>query len=361
VPRYVCHGGRVDRGSAACLTIGGLRVDRAVAVAVLDAIQPAGITAALEALEQVGAEHDTKRQALTLALEKARYEAQRAWRQYDLVDPAHRLVAGELEHRWNAALERVPEVEAHLATLQSQQSTLSEEQRQGLLTLGQDLSVLWQHPSASEALKKRILRTVLHEMMINTTPEPPEHILSLHWHGGVHTELRVTRNTAGKHGRATAPDIIAVIRELSKVCRDFTIAATLNRLGYRTGTGKTWRAHSVACVRYQYRLPNFPKGHDWLTLSQAAGQVGVSETVIKRLIGQRILPASQVVPSAPWIIQRTDLDLATVQAEVQAVRTGRAHRPGRSRHTTHPMMGADIGGDRGAPAPQRDTSCPARA
>jgi Recombinase zinc beta ribbon domain len=355
VPRYVCHGGRIDRGSASCLTIGGLRVDRAVEAAVLDAIQPAGVTAALEALEQVVAEHDTKRQALSLALEKARYEAQRAWRQYDLVDPGHRLVAGELEHRWNEALVRVTEVEAQLATLQSQRSTLSEEQRHGLLTLGQDLRVGWQHPSAPEALKKRILRTVLHEIMINTTPEPPEYILHLHWHGGVHTELRVARNTAGQHGRATAHDIIAVIRELSKVCRDLTIAATLNRLGYRTGTGKTWRAHSVACVRYQYRLPNFPKGKDWLTLSQAARQLEVSETVIKRLIGQGILPASQVVPSAPGIIQRTALDLAMVQAEVRTVRTGRAHRSKLSGQTTRPLMGATPIGDYRAPSPQLGT------
>jgi hypothetical protein len=145
VPRYVCHGGRIDRGSASCLTIGGLRVDRAVEAAVLDAIQPAGVTAALEALEQVVAEHDTKRQALTLALEKARYEAQRAGRQYDLVDPGNRLVAGEREHRWNEALARVTEVEAQLATLQSQRSTLSEEQRQGLppISAEQNSATIW--------------------------------------------------------------------------------------------------------------------------------------------------------------------------------------------------------------------------
>ena len=247
-------------------------MDRAVEAAVLDAIQPAGVTAALEALEQVVAEHDTTRQALTLALEKARYEAQRAWRHYDLVDPGHRLVVGELAHRWHEARARVTEVEAHLATLQSQRSTLSEEQRHGVRTLGQDLRVVWQHPSAPAALTKRMLRTVLHAMMMNTTPEPPEHIFHLHWHGGVHTEWRVARHTAGKHGRATAHDIMAVIRALSKVCRDLTMAATLQRLGSRTGTGKTWRAPRVACVRYPYRLPNVPKGTDWLTLSQAARQ-----------------------------------------------------------------------------------------
>jgi hypothetical protein len=322
VPRYVCNGSRVDRGSASCLTIGGLRVDRAVAAAVLDAIHPAGVEAALEALDRGLSAHNTKRQALELALEKARYEAQRTRRQYDLVDPANRLVAGELERRWNETLEQVAEVEAQLATLERHPITLSEEQRQGLLTLGQDLAAVWQHPSAPEALKKRILRTVLHEIIIDTTQEPPEHVLHLHWHGGVHTELHVARNTAGKHGRTTDRDAIEVIRELSKVCRDLTIAATLNRLGYRTGTGQTWRAHSVACVRYQYRLPNFPKEKDWLTLEQAAQQLGVSATVIKRLIRQGTLPARQVVPLAPWIIQHTDLDLAAVQAEVQAVRTG---------------------------------------
>ena len=82
----------------------------------------------------------------------------------------------------------------------------------------------------------------------------------------------MARNTAGKQGRATERDVIEVIRELSKVCRDWTMAATLNRLGDRTGTGHTWRAPSVASVRYHYRLPNVAKGHDWLTLTHAAQQ-----------------------------------------------------------------------------------------
>ncbi len=323
VPRYICYGGRVERGSSSCLTVGGLRVDRAVETAVLAAMQPAGVTAAVEALERLHAEHDLTRQALTLAVEKARYEAQRAQRQYDRVDPDNRLVASELERRWNDTLAHVTEAEARVAALENQPPPLSPEQHHALLTLGHDLATVWHHPAASEALKKRILRTVLHEIMIHTTQEPPEHVLHLHWHGGVHTEVRVARNTAGKHGRATEHEVIEVIRELSKICRDLTIAATLNRLGYRTGTGKTWRAHSVACVRYQYRLPNFAKGHDWLTLTQAAQQLEISATVVKRCIAQGLLPARQVVPYAPWIIQRTDLALPAVHAAVQAVRLGR--------------------------------------
>src|SRR5262249_18795646 len=206
VPRYICQGGRVDRGSASCLTVGGLRVDRAVEAAVLDAIQPAGVTAALEAFERMRSEHDLTRQALTLACEKARYEAQRARRQYDRVDPDNRLVAGELERRWNETLAQVAEAEARLATLEGQPPTLSEEQHHALLTLGHDLATVWRHPAAPEALKKRILRTVLHEIMIHTTQQPPVHVLHLHWHGGGHTEVRVARNTAGQPSRAAAHD-----------------------------------------------------------------------------------------------------------------------------------------------------------
>jgi hypothetical protein len=91
------------------------------------------------------------------------------------------------------------------------------------------------------------------------------HVLVLHWQGGVHTELCVDRNRPGHHRRVTDVDVIELIQELSKVCIDSTIAATLNRLGYRTGTGKTWRAHSVSSLRYTHRLPNYTKAKDWLT------------------------------------------------------------------------------------------------
>src|SRR2546426_7419327 len=229
VPRYICHGGRVDRGSSSCLTIGGLRVDRAVEAAVLDAIQPAGVTAAVEALERMRSEHDRTRQALTLALEKARYEAQRARRQYDRVDPDNRLVAGELERRWNETLVRVAEVESHLANVASRRVAIDDEQRQRCQHLGDDLAVVWQHPTAPVELKKRMVRTVLQEILIDTTQEPPEHRLTLHWQGGVHTELRVPRNRVGQHRYVTAPEVLELIGELSKVCQDQTIAATRNR------------------------------------------------------------------------------------------------------------------------------------
>ena len=178
----------MDRGSSSGWTLGGLRVDRAVAAAVLEALPPAGISAALEGLEQGGAQRDIARQARALALEKARYDAQRARRPYDLADPENRLVAGALDQRWNEALPRVQDAEAHLAALEQRHVPLREEQDQQFLTLGQDLSAVWHHAAAPEARKKRLLRTILHEMVIDSTPEASAHGLRLPGPGGGHTE-----------------------------------------------------------------------------------------------------------------------------------------------------------------------------
>ncbi|MGE4092726.1 MAG: zinc ribbon domain-containing protein [Candidatus Binatia bacterium] len=215
VPRYGCHGGRVDRGSAACLSVGSLRIDQAVVEQVLSAIQPAGIHSALAAEEEIGHEQEQIRRTLTLAVERARYEAQRAQRQFDAVDPDNRLVASELEARWNQALAKVAEVKARLHAL-APPHALSATQKEHLFMLGSDLALLWQHLAAPVELKKRI-RTVLEEIVIDRLEEPAQELLHLHWKGGVHTELRVPRNGAGQHRRVADDKAIELIEELSKI------------------------------------------------------------------------------------------------------------------------------------------------
>jgi hypothetical protein len=135
-------------------------------------------------------------------------------------------------------------------------------------------------------------------------------------------EVRVPRNGRGQHARAAGGDVLELVRELSKVAEDKTIAAVLNRLGYQTGQGKSWHAHRVANLRYYHRLPSYHKRADWLTLEQAAKRLGVSNTVVRRLIKEGALPAKQVVRYAPWIIDIADLERREVQTAVQAVRDG---------------------------------------
>ena len=119
---------------------------------------------------------------------------------------------------------------------------------------------------------------------------------------------------------------LQLIVELSKVCSDQAIAATLNRLGFLTGAGKTWRVHSVYNARHYHRLANHRNSDAWLTVEDAATASGVSHTVIRRLIRDKILPAQQVVETTPWIIARKDLSLPAVQEEIEAVKQGRQLR-----------------------------------
>jgi hypothetical protein len=324
VPRYSCSGGRVQRGTGACLNVGSLRLDDAVVARVLEAVQPIGIEAALEAGEQETQQDDEKRQALELALEKARYQAGRAQRQYDAADPENRLVAGELEARWNRALQTVADLDARVQAATVQRPGLQPGERERLLDLGADLHQLWHHPAAPITLKKRILRTVLTEIVLDVADEPPRNLLWLHWSGGVHTQLSLRRNRPGSHGRAVSTEAVELIRELARVCNDQTIASVLNRLGYRTGHGLTWRASRVAGVRNYHGIPPCEPSPDRLTLEQVAAILQVSNTVVRRLIKDQVLPARQLVSCAPWVIRREDLALPAVQAAAQAVRDGHA-------------------------------------
>jgi DNA invertase Pin-like site-specific DNA recombinase len=327
VGRYLCQGRREERGSGSCFSMGRLKVDHMVVEQVLEAIAPCGIEAALQASEVSAAADQEKRRALELALERARYEVQRARRQYDSVDPENRLLASELEARWNSALQSVTELERRAQTLTKAPPSISAEQKKQLLELGEDLPRLWNDPQAPVELKKQILRTVIEESVVKSAPDSPEYRLHIHWAGGVHTELVVPRNKPGLHSRRADGKVLELVGELVKVCDDRMIAITLNRLGYRTGQGNNWSLSRVGAFRHTHGLPRFEKREDWLTLEEAARALEVSNTTVQTLIRRGILPARQVIAFAPWVIERKDLELSSVRAAVQAVKRGRRVPP----------------------------------
>src|SRR5262249_36589868 len=304
--------------------VGGAGLERGGAGTVVVALQPIGVQAAWEAVAQARSADAEKRKALELALEKARYEADRARRQYDEVEPENRLVAAELEVRWNEALSRVAELESRLAETTSALDEFTAEERERLLELGGDLDALWNHPQAPMALKKRILRTVLEEIVIDIRKEdPPKIHLRLHWAGGSHTELIVPRKRSGQHRCCTVQEVIELVRELAKVCRDRHIASILNRLGYRTGPGNTWKESRVTSLRNYHHIPVCSPERSWRTLAEAAEELRINRSVLRRLIRTKLLPAKQVVKHAPWVIERKDLDLVAVKEAIRAVGQGK--------------------------------------
>jgi len=325
LPRYWCSGDRGRQMVRSCITFAGTRVDQSVAVEVLEALRPLGVQSALDALDHSKNQTDEKRRSLELALQKARYEASRIERQYQATEPENRLVAAELEQRWNNALTHVTEMERRLEEANASAPPLTREQREQLLALGDGLERLWDYPYSPITLKKRILRTVLQEVVANTTDDPPAVHLKLHWAGGSHTELTVRKNRTGYHNHINSEEVTELIRQLALICEDTAIVSILNRLGYRTGNGNTWTEKRVQHVRHTKGFPVCPPPDQrfWITMQQAASALQVSDMVVRRLIAQKILPAKQIVKFAPWMIERSHLDLPAVRKATRIVHTGR--------------------------------------
>jgi excisionase family DNA binding protein len=307
--RYACRGAQINHGTAPCISFGGMRVDAAVAAEALRLLAPLGIEAALAAVAQrEKAAAETRRQA-ELALTQARYEADLARRQYDAVDPAMRLVAGELERRWNDRLTEVQRHEERLAAIGAEAPTLPAAEKDRLLALGADLEAAWAHPGATAETRKRILRTVLEEIVCTLAEDRIE--LLLHWRGGDHTRLTVARNRTGQHRWSSDAEVRDLIAALARQQADGAIAATLNRLGKRTGHGNPWTEARVRSFRNHHRVPAHRPGEmaerAELTLEGAASRLGVSKMTVLRSISAGTISARQVCKGAPWAVPEAQL------------------------------------------------------
>ena len=311
VIRYQCGGYILDREASCCVSFGGLRADRMVAERVLECLKPLGIQAALQAIENLQGAGGERVHQKELALQQARYEVGRAQCQYDAVDPLNRLVAGELERRWNEALKFQSQLEEELAVLQREQTgPLSDATRAELLALGDDLPQLWDHPNSPAEFKKRILRTILKEIIASANGNIVR--LVLHWQGGDHTELTLEKTGTGKHRYVTDTDTIELIRSLARVQPDSMIASILNRMGCRTAHSQTWNARRVCSFRNYHAIEVYREGERQargeLTVSEVAGMLNVTDTTVLRMIRQKHLRATQVCLNAPWVLLKEDVE-----------------------------------------------------
>jgi len=333
VARYACHRAWLDKGQPRCISFGGSRVDAAVAEAVLRVVQPTAIEAAIVAHREETSQQDEVRATLTRDLEAARYAASRAQRQYDASDPENRLVTGELERRWNDALGHVREIERRIAEHDASSAPEPPPQLADFTALAERLEALWEHPDTEPRLKKRIVRSLIQEVIADVDSSASEIVLVIHWIGGVHTQLRVPRRRRGQNSTHTAPETLDAVRALARICSDTLIANVLNRNGRRTGRGNFWTRERVTALRSHHGIPVYSvesrNVEGWLNLTEAARVVGVSARTLRLAVEQGELPAEHPLSDGPWIFRRESL--TTEAAHAIAVR---AHS--RSRRATVP-------------------------
>lgn len=320
--RYQCRGAADSGGGKICIGAGGIRVDRAVASQIIEAVSDHAIEAAIHAAERSSLAQDDVRCALTRELEAAHYEASLAARRYEMVDPAKRLVARELEARWNTALERVSELESRIRDLDEQRSRRPAIDRESLLALAHDLPAVWNAPGGDIRTRQRLAHILIQEVLIDLDEAANQVVLVIHWTGGRHTEVRVARVRTGRYPDDRHPSAVEVIRKLGGHWPDRELAVTMNRMRCKASNGKTWTVTRVRELRERLKIAAFdPAGvaAEIITVEETARRLSICMGSVKRLIREGVLPATQLMPSAPWQIPAAALETDEVKIGVRSV------------------------------------------
>ncbi len=323
-PTYVCRGGARQRERRAkCLTFFGPPAEALFSEMLLEAIRPAALTAATEAKRRWREQSQSDRLMLSDQLQQLEYEAERARRQFDRVEPENRLVAEDLERRWNVALQLVHAQRARLQEFDEQHAVTHRDESFQTWFTPQRFEQIWNDP-ADASVKKRIVDVLVREVVVNVAESKEEVELWIHWHGGHHTLLTAPlRRRSGGRKEGTR-QLIALMAGVSD---DANIARTLNRHGITMPTNKAalshWTAETVRQFRERHAIPPFDAAEKarrgLLTADEAAQRLGVSPMSVHRLIAAGILPSEQSQRGLPSVIQASDLDLPDVQEATQRI------------------------------------------
>jgi DNA invertase Pin-like site-specific DNA recombinase len=325
VLRYSCFRGWLDNGEPRCIAFGGISVDEAISREVLRVVQPAAIEASVLASQELDRQQDDIVDALERDLEAARYAAERAQRQYDASDPENRLVTAELERRWNLALQHVREIELRIEQQGAPAGASPAASVEDLAQLSQQLETIWTDPATNVRLKKRIVRMLIEEVLVDVDSSASELVLTLHWKGGAHTELRLPRRRRGQCSTQTSRELIEAVGVLARICSDDLIAGILNRNGHLTGRGNRWTRERVTALRSHHRIPCYLRGaqpQPWMNLTDAAALLDVSPRTLRLAIDRGDIPADHPLADGPWVISRDVLEGESAQALKRRVSQG---------------------------------------
>jgi hypothetical protein len=183
--------------------------------------------------------------------------------------------------------------------------------------LASNLKTVWSAPTTDARLKKRIVRTLIHEVVADIDDAASQIVLVIHWTGGAHSEIRLPKRRRGQRN-STSADIVDAVRQLVRVARDDLIAGLLNRNGLRTGNGNRWTRERVTSLRSHHRIPVFrPAEHGieaWLNLGDAARLLKVTPKTLRLAAEAGEIEASHPLPDGPWLFARAALATESANA-----------------------------------------------
>ena len=314
-PIYVCAQVHKDFAGKTCQFMRGDGIDAAVAQLLLEAIEPAQLTIALEAVEHLEAQARAIDHQWQLRLERARYEADQARRRYREVEPEYRLVARSLERDWNEKLTALDQLEWDYTEMRpTAWSPVSEAERQGIIDLVHDLPAVWRAKTTTHAERKHVVRLLLKDVMLTKLEKAVR--VDVRWQTQACSTLEVPRPKPAYVIRRTAPEVLECIRQWAPDHTDIEIAERLNQEGYRSGQGGAFTASKVDWLRYAYGIksgcplgpaacPHGQRGDGRYSARTAADLLNVTVSTIADWCKAGKLDGVQVAPRGPWWVQLT--------------------------------------------------------
>lgn len=246
---YLCSASYQQGDRHLCQSLSARPVDAAVVEAFLEASSPLSLEISLRVLDRIEEDLADQRRQWELQLQQARYEARLTQRRYEAIDPENRLVAAELERRWNEQLERVAELEQAAARLERQASwTVTDEDREAIRALAHNLPALWQTPTTTHRDRKQLLRLAIETVQLERVSHVGQVVIHIHWLTGTVTRLEVKLPTPGDWSLQTPAAAVERIRTLAQTHTYAEIAEDLTAAGWQTAFGRRFTSQRVGYV-----------------------------------------------------------------------------------------------------------------
>jgi hypothetical protein len=314
---YRCNKQYHSFAKSFCQAIGGRRIDKTVSEIFLETISPASLNIQLKAMRQIDQQQDMVLDQLKLQLERAQYEADRAFRQFDSIEPENRLVARPLERKWNQGLKRVEKLKDQIKERKSRfEDRLSNIEENQILRLAHNLPTIWNATTTSNKDKKKLIGSVIQEVQLTKTDR--EVAVKIIWKGGAVIDTIVYLPKIGRNSN-TSSEVVELVRQLAAKFTDVQIARILIRQGHKTATGLPYNAHRVANLRWNFHIPCYKKPTDeqtkTFTAQKAAQVLQVSIPTIYNWIDAGFIKGEQITVGAPWEILLTEEDIKRHTAE----------------------------------------------
>lgn len=331
-PAYTCREAHHCYQLPYCQETRAIALDEAVQEQLLAALAPDKLALAVAALAQLDHETETRQRQWQLRLERSRYDAQRAQRQYHSVEPENRLVARQLESQWEHQLRALEALEhAYQRWLDQQSFTLTDPDRQAILALAEDLPAVWQAPTTTSADRKHLVRLVIESVIVDAKRERGYLWYQINWQTGATSEHRLRRKVMCNEEH---PQLDALQQRMHELCdgnqQDAEIATLLNTEGFLTARAQPFTGKNVWCLRQQWQLPSSKEAGNhhhppqWsdgtYSIAGVAEAVGVTVGTVFKWVRQARIQGQQLAKGMPWKISLTEGQILSLQHYVKRVR-----------------------------------------